>query len=309
VLKSFIPAKNSSVYLLGYGEPLKWEYSKDEMVIHLADNLPDSIKQNVAFGFRLEGDQKKDDNIIHNGDFAVGIPGKLPEGWTTESKRPSLAPSFKMIEDEQGEGKLLIEGTGRKDIVGLIKTQAPVVLGKTYLFSVRFKISADINPQRNLLFQCWVPDNDDGIFTFIKKENGWVEGREKITLTGKGPSKADIRILFRFSDTGKVIVSNISLKETTPDPPRWVRVACTSGIPDLATLPKLIAKAAAEKTDLLLLPEYVNREENYETLNGPTCTLMSTRAARYHMYIAGGIVRKVEEEDRLYNTVILYDRN
>ncbi len=246
-------------------------------------------------------------NLITNGDFSKGRPGDLPEGWEQVAKRPSLAPRFKKI-DESGQGRLLIEGNGRPDAVGYLKTETNLILGKTYLFSVRFRIGPTINPQRNLLFECAGPDNLDGIFNYTKTVDGWVEGRAAIFFPGSGKGKAVVRILFRFSDTGRVVISNISLTPSSPVLPRWVRVGCTSGIPTLADVPVIAAKAAEEKTDLLLLPEYMNGDDHYETLDGPSCKLMSELARRYHMYIAGGIVRKVDSIDRLFNTVVLYDR-
>jgi predicted amidohydrolase len=169
-------------------------------------------------------------------------------------------------------------------------------------------MSETINPQRNLLFQLFTDDNKDGIFEYYKKPNGWVEGHAKINLVGDGPSKADLRIMFRFSANGEVRISNVVLREVKPDQPRWVRVACTSGMPDFEVMRRLIAKAAENHTDMILLPEYMNTADKVETLDGPSCAMMSELSAKYGMYIAGGIVRKDASSDRLYNTVVLYDR-
>lgn len=281
-------------------------------------------------------------NLIPNGDFSKGGPDGLPEGWATVAFRPSLAPHFRRIE-EGGQGRLLIEGNGRADDVGFIRCETSLELGRTYLFSVRFRVGPTINPQRNLLFECAGPKNLDGIFEYTREGaaaadagpssitlsaapeaspssaadaragaetwDGWVDGKSKICFPGTGKGKVTVRILYRFSDTGRVIVGNISLVPTDPVRPRWVRVACTGGIPTLADVPVLAEKAAANRTDLLLLPEYMNGEHTYETLDGPSCRLMSELARRYHMYIAGGILRKVDSLDRLFNTVVLYDRN
>lgn len=248
------------------------------------------------------------DNLIRNSDFSQGKPGELPEGWIVEASRPSLTPTFKKIV-QRGKSALEIKGIGRKDINGSIKSEVNVEGGKTYLFKVRFKISDNLNPHRNLLFQCYGPKNKDGIFEYVKKENSWVEGSAKIAFTGTGTQKAIIRIIFRHSDKGKVIISNLSLVETTPVPERWVRLAVTSGKPLLVNIPNIAAKAAQEKTDILLLPEYMNGGKLIvETLSGPSCSLMAMLAKKHNMYIAGGIVRKSETSDHIYNTTILYDR-
>ena len=177
------------------------------------------------------------------------------------------------------------------------------------MYKVVFRVSEQMNPHRTLLFQCYGPNNKDGIFEYVKKENSWVEGSAKIAFTGTGTQKAIIRIIFRHSDKGKVIISNLSLVETTPVPERWVRLAVTSGKPLLANIPNIAAKAAQEKTDILLLPEYMNGGKLIvETLSGPSCSLMAMLAKKHNMYIAGGIVRKSETSDHIYNTTILYDR-
>ena len=291
-------------------------------------------------------------NLIPNGDFSKAGPDGLPEGWTPVAKRPSLAPHFRWIE-EGGQGRLLIEGNGRADGVGFVRCETSLGLGRTYLFSVRFRVGPTINPQRNLLFECAGPKNLDGIFEYTREGDspandggaagaaegvvkrgpagaaegvvkegpaertrvggepwdGWIDGKVKVYFPGTGKGKVTVRILYRFSDTGRVVVGNISLVPTDPVRPRWVRVACTGGIPTLADVPVLAEKAAANRTELLLLPEYMNGEHNYETLDGPSCRLMSELARRYHMYIAGGILRKVDSLDRIFNTVVLYDRN
>jgi predicted amidohydrolase len=279
-------------------------------------------------------------NLIPNGDFSKRGPDGFPGGWTPVAKRSSLAPHFRRIE-EGGQGRLLIEGNGLADGVGFIRCETSLELGRTYLFSVRFRVGPTINPQRNLLFECAGPKNLDGIFEYtregdgtsqdggaagagegIMKEgpardarvggetwDGWINGKAKVYFPGTGKGKVTVRILYRFSDTGRVVVGNISLVPTDSVQPRWVRVACTGGIPTLADIPVLAEKAAANRTDLLLLPEYMNGEHNYETLEGPSCQLMSELALRYHMYIAGGILRKVDTLDRMFNTVVLYDRN
>jgi hypothetical protein len=79
-------------------------------------------------------------------------------------------------------------GNGQPDCVGYVRAEAPITLGKTYRFTVRFKKSAGLNPQRNLLFQCFGPEAKNGIFTFRRLNNGWIEGDEKIHYPGTGNS-------------------------------------------------------------------------------------------------------------------------
>jgi len=246
-------------------------------------------------------------NLIPNGDFQLASNSQLPLGWKVDTIRPTLSPNFKRIEKKQ-KGMLQMQGNGKKDAIGAIETAVPLELGKSYLFKVLFRMSDDINPQRNLLVQLFSRDNKDGIFRYEKKPGGWIEGSARINLTGSGLDTAIARIIFRFSEHGSITFSNISLKEVEKIQPRWVRIACTSGHPTFEAMRKVIATASTEGADIVLLPEYMNTGENFETLDGPSCKMMAEMAAKYHLYIAGGIVRKDEQNDRLYNTVVLYDR-
>jgi predicted amidohydrolase len=257
----------------------------------------------------LNNSQAQGTNLVPNPNFTEGPRGGLPAKWTTDAHRPSLLPSFRKSE-WKGQAVLEISGTGRPDVNGHIKTELTVEGGKTYLYKVRFRISDDVNPQRNLLFQCYGPDNRDGIFEFVKKDEGWIEGSAPIYFPGSGPQKALIRIIYRHNPKGRVFVQEVSLTETSPVPERWVRVGVSAGIPVLDSLPAMFEKLAHEKLDLFLLPEYMNEGRIIaETIDGPSCRLLSEMARKYRMYVAGGIVRKSDSSDQLFNSTMLYDRN
>ena len=87
-----------------------------------------------------------------------------------------------------------------------------------------------------------------------------------------------------------------------------MKVACTNGLTDIRSAEAVLDEAGNAKVDLVLLPEYMRGALLPETLDGPACRLMSAKAKQFGMYVAGGIVRKVETPDRLYNTALLYDR-
>ena len=84
-------------------------------------------------------------NLITNGDFQNGRLGGLPDGWSLRAARPELAPVFKLAK-EDAQQMLLATGGGNPDCVGFLTTKAPITLGKTYLFHVTFRVSADLNP-------------------------------------------------------------------------------------------------------------------------------------------------------------------
>lgn len=246
-------------------------------------------------------------NLIPNGDFQQGALGQLPEGWSLKSARPVLAPVFKLVRKE-GEQLLLAAGSGNPDCVGYVTTKAPVTLGKTYRFHVLFRKSKDLNPQQHLLFQSFRPDAQNGIFEFRKLLGGWIEGEVKIEYPGEGKGEVDVRLFFRLSAHGKAWIKSVSLKETESVQPRWVKVACTSGLTNLDSARQVLDAAGRAKADVVLLTEYMAGGFLPEPIGGPSAQLMSEKAKQYQMYVAGGIVRKDEKQDLIFNTALLFDR-
>jgi predicted amidohydrolase len=251
-------------------------------------------------------DEPEKTNLIANGDFAQGPLNVLPPHWDMVVARPVLAPVFKMTE-KQGERFLLAAGNGNPDCVGYVKTKAVIELGKTYQFSVKFQFSEDLNPQENLLFQCFHTGARNGIFNFKKWDNNWASGEEKIFYPGEGKDTAEVRILYRLNPDARVWIKEISLTETDPVKPNWVTVACTQGRADLIGWEKVLDKAGQQGVDLALLPEYMQGQVE-EPLEGPSFDLMSKKAKQYNMYVAGGIIRKDGRNDRIYNTAMLFGR-
>lgn len=246
-------------------------------------------------------------NLVPNGDFQQSRIGELPDGWTLHSAAASLTPVFKMVKRD-GERLLMATGDGNPDCVGYISTNAPVTLGKTYRLKVLLRMSEDLNPHEHLLFQCFRNNTRNGISQFRRLEDGWVQGDVKIHYPGQGKAEAEVRILFRLSSHGKVWVKNISLVETDPVRPRWVTVACTQGTATLETCRAVLDASGKAGVDLVLLTEYMQGGLLPEPVPGPSSKLMSEKAREYRMYVAGGIVRKDVQNERLYNTALLYDR-
>ena len=247
------------------------------------------------------------ENLIPNGDFQDGQLGQLPAGWEFKSAHPALNPTFEL---SRGDGRRLLTATGggNPDCAGYVRTDVPVTLGKTYSLRVVFRISADLNPHQHLLFQCFRAGTRDGIFRFKRLEGEWVEGSAKIHYPGEGSGTAEARILFRLSAHGRVWVKEISLAETDPVKPRWVRVACTAGKTDLESAAGVLDAVGTAGADLVLLTEYMAGGLNPEPVPGPSSRLMSEKARKYGMYVAGSIVRQEKDPHRLYNTALLFDR-
>lgn len=245
--------------------------------------------------------------MVVNGRFQNGKIGGLPDGWHGAAARPALMPLFQ-LEECDGRKLLMATGGGNGECTGYLRQSVPVELGETYLFRVVFRMSDDLDPHRNLLFRCVRPGVKNGIFRFRKLDDGWIEGAEKIHFPGEGEAKAEVQVFFRFSANGKAWIRDVSLSETSPIEPRWVKVACTQGKTDLKSCAKVLEVAGKADADIVLLTEYMRGGLLPEPVPGPSSDLMSAMAREYGMYVAGGIVRKVDEPDRLFNTALLYDR-
>jgi hypothetical protein len=239
-------------------------------------------------------------------DFTKGNIGVLPDGWILTSFQEKNVPDFLLSEDNRGR-YLSIKGKGDSKAVAYISTTSNLSPG-AYQYKVLFSISEDINPQRNLLFQCKTRTLD-GIFSFYRLDNGWIEGRETIVVTGDQACDAELRIYFRFNAGGEVRIRDISIAPADPVPPRWVRFACTQ---DTVTYPKMAAiagKAANDKADLLLFAEGVSQIGRVNTDAKLLMALMSELAAKHKMYIAASIYMDDPADGKKYNRGVLFDRS
>lgn len=252
------------------------------------------------------------ENLVANGDFRGPVTNGLPAGWLAFAARPALAPEIRIV-DEDGRRLLHLAGGGNPDCVGGVVTQVCLAAGQTYWFRVRFKMSAQVNPIRHLLFDIAAQGSVCQIVEFHRLDGEWAEGEARVSFPGAGLVKADMRALLRLCPNGHVWLENVALTETDPVPPRWVRVACTGG-PDtlekygLPAFRQALDVMGQAKVDLALLPEYFAGEDIWEPLSGPSATLMSAKAREYCMYVAGTIGLHDEVTDRLYNAALLFDR-
>ncbi len=252
------------------------------------------------------------ENLISHGSFEGSVVGGLPTGWVVQATRPALSPQTRTA-DEDGRRYLHMTGGGNPDCVGGVSTQAGIIAGKTYWFRVRFRKSDCVNPIRPLLFEVAANESSRQMLEFHRLKDGWVEGEARVCFPGEGLVNADVRILYRLCARGEVWIENVSLVETDAVPSRLARIVCTGG-PDtlekygLPAFRKALDVMGQAKVDLALLPECFHGEDVQEPLSGPSATLMSEKAAKYGMYVAGTIGLYDKVSDRLFNAALLFDR-
>ncbi|MDR1897319.1 MAG: carbon-nitrogen hydrolase family protein, partial [Prevotellaceae bacterium] len=238
-------------------------------------------------------------------DFTKGKTGSLPEGWSLTSFNAGVSPRFELKKDAAGV-YLSLTGNGDSLAVAYISTKTRLAPG-TYLYKALFSISEDVNPQRNLLFQCKASSHD-GIFKFYKLNNGMVEGRSTIIVTGNEPQNTELRIFYRFNAQGEVKLRNLSLTPVEPEKPRWIRFACTQGDMNTAQMATVAEQAARDSADLLLYPEHVSQGSGDASQGDALLKLLAELASKHQMYIAASILTIDKTDGRKYNRGVLYDR-
>ena len=238
-------------------------------------------------------------------DFSKGTIGSLPDGWTLTTFQEKLAPHFALKEDAGGR-YLSLTGGGDPSAVAYLSATASLAPG-TYEYRTLFSVSGDVNPQRNLLFQL----NRGGINQFYRLDNGMVEGREIVVITGNQPRDAEVRVFYRFNAGGEVKIRSITITPAEPVKPRWARFACTQDtIKNRLQMAALAEQAAKEGADLLLFPEGVAQFGNGAIMDGDTVlAVLSQLAARHRMYVAASVYVDDKTDGKKYNRGVLYDRS
>jgi predicted amidohydrolase len=238
-------------------------------------------------------------------DFSQGKPGAWPEGWELTTFKADVPPRFELKKDGAGP-YLSIAGSGDPLAVAYLSTHTQLQPG-TYSYKALFSISKEVNPQRNLLFQCRASSND-GIFKFYKLGDGLVEGRGIIEVKGNEPRDAELRIYYRLNAKGKVKLRHLSLTPTDPVKPRWARFACTQGVIQPEQIAAVAEQAARDSVDLLLYPENFIPNNNDPVLGEKLMRLMAEAAAKHKIYVAGSAIVTDAASGRNYNRGVLFDR-
>ena len=245
-------------------------------------------------------------NLIANGDFAKGNIGDIPAGWQTVCPNNAIAPTFKLVNTEDGNPALMATGNGRRECFGYVRHPVHLEANKTYRLRVRLQYEGMNDLNVNLVHGVFAEGFNDGIFTY-QKEGNWVIGNNHFP----GPEKStdgEVRLYFRFSANGKVWWEHISLQECEPIPPRLVKVACSWGTGDLDYWAKWLDAAGEKKVDIALLPEMFNGKgvKDAELIDGPSGTLLAQKARQWRMYVSGTFYEK--RGALVFNTAPLFDR-
>ena len=250
--------------------------------------------------------------------------------WKFESQRKEIAPLWRVDTKNTFEGKptLMLNGGGKAYADGHWYKVIDVEPGAYFRFLGYFKSSKVEDTNRSILANIiWQNETGErvGYIEFpVTKPDKNKEGWNMMEHTYRIPDdakKAKLQLHYRWDADGSVNFGGVTFEKTTQPEPRMVRLATIhhrpreskSAYDNLVKFSELIAKAGAQKADIVCLPEgitIVGTKNDYvsasEPVPGPTTQFLGDVAKKNNLYIVAGLLEK--EGDVVYNTSVLIDR-
>ena len=259
---------------------------------------------------------------LHKADFADAAERA---NWERKYLYSHLSPFF--VEDENG---LTIAGNGGVNTFGWYSRNFLVEGGKCYLLRVVFSAIGidDINLNvLNLL--TWrlkgraetSPAQDN--VTYYYRDGGHIVGEQAFMCHGDAES-VDVQLLLRHSPDGSVTWKSMELEQVAPPKKRPVRVSatkwqvsryCDGKEDNRAKVRSLIETAAADKSDIIVLPEFTPYYDySMEAASiaervpdGEFCQFLAEQAKKHKINVAAGIL-ELAQDGTTYNTCVIFDR-
>lgn len=278
--------------------------------------------------------------------FALAVAQAAPEppaGWTTASPREEIRPEFQFdpAGGPQHTGALVIKSDIREGLQGRWSKTFPVTGGKSYHFEVQRKLTGGAEPARRTAVAriLWAdaqgkPVHHDepspasyanGKVPRAEPEypldgpadaNGWTS----VTGTYHVPAaatQATVELEFRWAPKARLEWTFPTLDEVPTPAPRIVRLATVHFVPRnaksaeerRAAFVPMIEKAAAEKVDLVVLPEVVTYgagstyADVAEPIPGPSTQFFGDLAKKHGLYLVPGLVER--DAALIYNVAVL----
>ena len=257
-------------------------------------------------------------------------------GWEPHSPREEIRPVFKI------EGDVLrIDARGRKGATGHWQNLIPVKGGGYYEFTARRKMANVETPRRQIVERLtWLdakgkkvlrdapepssrplvgPPVAEPEFPRVREldNSGWAIVNE-VFKAPESATQAKVELCFRWASAGQVQWKDVSLMPVAAPVPRIVRLATVHYRPSEGKtnaekrllFDPLVAKAAARKADLVVLPETLTFyksgrtfAECAEPVPGPSTKFFGRLAAKHDLYVVAGLVER--DKNILYNVAVL----
>jgi predicted amidohydrolase len=265
------------------------------------------------------------------------------EGWTNASPREEIRPVFRFdpASGLNGSGALIIEADSRDGLDGHWRKIMPVNSGRFYRFEAWYNAQQVPVPRRSVLARVvWTDPQGKSVVTDEPVVPGFLPGftamaepeypRETATnasgwilLSGvyRAPPRATQAILelyLRWAPGGRVEWSQVALRETNAPAPRLARLAAVHFRPKegktsaekCRLFAPLIAAAARQKADLVVLPEtltYYGSGRDMaacaEPIPGPSTEYFGRLTQEHNLYLVAGLIER--DQNLIYNVAVL----
>lgn len=275
--------------------------------------------------------------------FVVAGDGLAIVRWVATSPRDEIRPEFRIDAKggPNGTGALCIATDGREGLDGSWTCTMPIVGGKHYAFHCVRKLDGAAVPRRSALVRIvWHDDQGKKVVRDEPSEAGYRKGFAgtmeaehpqdgRVDAAGwtevsgiyRAPSKATravVELHLQWATNASIAYADVSLAETSPPPPRKARLATIHFQPHGGKSPQgncelfapLIADAAKQKADLVVLPEtltYYGLGKTYaecsEPIPGPSTEYFGKLAKEHDLYVVAGLIER--ERHLIYNVAVL----
>lgn len=266
----------------------------------------------------------------------------LPSGWTTKTPREELRPEFRWEPTGGFENgpRWMIRADDRPGLIGFWETTVPLEGGQSYRFEVRRRVSNVSAPRQACYARVfWQGANGETVSrdkpafaTYMNgaipqalpdypadqpQSDGWTLLADTYTVP-KAARKAVVQLAFRWSPSASVEWSGFKFARVSETPRRIVRLATVHKVPSEGTtsaekcalFAPLVARAAEQKADLIVLPETLTAlrgkwdyEAAAEPVPGPSTDYFGTLARQHNLYIVAGLVER--DGSLIYNVAAL----
>ena len=273
---------------------------------------------------------------------ATSIAADAPAGWTTAAPRDELRPAFRYDPSggRSGQGCFVIAGDQREGLSGWWTKTFAVEGGKTYRFAASRKCEGVESPRRSGVVRItWldaagkrVRHDEETPFGYqagkkpqaepehpldhLTDAAGWTEVADTYHVPAAA-KQAVVELHYRWSNGGQIAWSDVSLAPVEYQP-RTVRLATIHYQPRAGKTPAakreqfapLIAKAAEQKADLVVLPETLTYYQTglayadcAEPIPGPSTDYFSRLAKQHDLYLVAGLIER--DAHLVYNVAVL----
>jgi len=263
--------------------------------------------------------------------------------WTLWAPRDEAKPESAITTEggHEGKGSLVLETGKGEHWIGCWTRMLSVEGGKHYQFSAWKKAGGMPVARRSVYARVLWQDADGKPVTWEEPaKQGYAKGTipraepeypqvpdgetnqwthcESILRTPANAKQAKIELYLQWAANARVEWSNVSLTQVAAPAPRKVRLATIHLQPKDGKNPAdkppqfspLIAEAAKQKADLVVLPETLTyygtgktMEECAETVPGPSTEYFGQLAKKHDLHIVAGLVER--DGKTLYNTAAL----